>query len=44
MVDAHARHGPAQGKKKGRGTDVREIERQTVMLKVRGVMFRGGKV
>jgi hypothetical protein len=34
MAAAHARHGSVQGKKKGEGMVVREIERQGVMHKV----------
>jgi hypothetical protein len=34
MAAAHARHGSVQGKKKGKGRIVREIERQGVMHKV----------
>jgi hypothetical protein len=39
MAAAHARHGSVQGKKKGEGRVVRELEVQGVIYKGMGVMF-----
>jgi hypothetical protein len=45
MATAHARHSPVQGKKKGKDTVVREIEKRGGGMQIScGVMFRGGKV